>query len=123
MKKKYLYKKMKEEGYELEGIPVEDQVQAIKTLYERTRKGLPKGCGFCFICGQDSDNLHYHHYDYKADLTIPLCPSCHRILHMDVLPKLFWKKKCSQKIDPYSITPEELRELTGNDGAEKEGSE
>jgi hypothetical protein len=121
MKKKYLYKLMKEEGYELAGIPVEDQIQAIKTLFEHLHPELPKGYGVCFICWKDSERIQYHHYDYKADLTIPLCPSCHRILHMDVLPKLFWKKKCSQKIDPYSITPDELKELIGDGGVHNGG--
>lgn len=35
---------------------------------------------YCFKCGSDKD-LHFHHIDYKKNIGITLCRTCHNKLH------------------------------------------
>ena len=46
----------------------------------------------CFICGNkvNEEKIHEHHTDYKNDITISICNSCHAKItfHLDKYPEL-----------------------------------
>jgi len=36
----------------------------------------------CVECGA-TEQIHQHHTNYNTDKTVPLCASCHRVVHAD----------------------------------------
>lgn len=43
--------------------------------------------GICSACDKTDVRIDMHHINYKDDITIPLCRSCHKKLHYDLCNK------------------------------------
>lgn len=69
---------------------------------------------WCTVCGQDEGTIHGHHEDYdKPDEYVPLCITCHLVLHCRFRNDLVWDQYRRWVREGWQFPPLEQRTAFG----------